>query len=164
MITTYELKNRPCCRLFYNVPYFMKNLFLLIGLLLIMVPIYIVNFRAETAGNTNVFKLIAGLNSKTFNYLEKNASNDLNVKRSIKSQAVTGLTSQIFYSECVAYSRPCHIPFMANAWQASKELPYEMKAYANLATELKKCKVRVQIDPMATSDLDSPSSDSFASN
>ena len=39
-----------------------------------------------------------------------------------------------------------------------------MKAYANLATELKKCKVRVEIDPLATSDLESPSSDSFASN
>ena len=81
MITTYELKNRPCCRLFYNVPYFVKNLFLLMGLLLIMIPIYVINFKAETRGNLNVFRLIAGLNSKTFNYLEKNASERLNVKR-----------------------------------------------------------------------------------
>ena len=53
---------------------------------------------------------------------------------------------------------------MANSWKASKGLPYEMKGYSNLVADLKKCQVRVEIDPLATTDLSSPSSDSFASN
>ena len=119
MITTYELKNRPCCRFFYRIPYFIKNLILLFGLACIMVPIYIVHFRKETIGVTNIYKLLAGLNSKTYNYLEFYASDKLNVKHDLKNQPVTGLNSQKFYTECVSYSRPCYIPYMANKWTAS---------------------------------------------
>ena len=49
-----------------------------------MVPIYIVHFRHESIGVTNIYRLIAGLNSRTFNYLEEHAPSKLNVKATLK--------------------------------------------------------------------------------
>ena len=72
MITSYELKNRPFCRFFYKIPYFIKNLFLLCLLAAILIPIYFAHFRKESLGFTNVYKVVMGLNSKTFNYLYDN--------------------------------------------------------------------------------------------
>ena len=69
MITVYELKNRPCCRLVYKVPYFVKNMFLLLLMMTILLPIYFAHFRKESLGYTAIYKILIGLNSKTFNYL-----------------------------------------------------------------------------------------------
>ena len=69
MITAYELKNRPCCRFFYKIPYFVKNLVLLVLLSAILLPIYFAHFRKESLGYQTIYKLLMGLNSKTFNYL-----------------------------------------------------------------------------------------------
>ena len=69
MITVYELKNRPFCRFFYKIPYFVKNLGLMILLVAILLPIYFAHFRKESLGYTTIYKLLMGLNSKTFNYL-----------------------------------------------------------------------------------------------
>ena len=118
MITTYELKNRPCCRFFYKIPYFMKNVILLIGLAFIMVPIYLVCFRHESIGIVNIYKLIAGLNSRTFNYLETH-KDQLGIIRNLKQKTVTGLSPQSFYSDCVSLSRACYLPDMAKSWPAS---------------------------------------------
>ena len=93
MITTYELKNRPTCRFFYKIPYFIKNVILLFGLACIMVPVYIVHFRKESIGVTNIYKLLAGLNSRTFNYLEDHAFDKLNVKTNLKQLTSTGLST-----------------------------------------------------------------------
>ena len=110
----YELKNRPTCRFFYKIPYFIKNLFLLFLLACIMVPIYFVHFRHESIKIQNIYRLVAGLNSRTFNYLQDQAKAKLNVKEKIKKQELTGMDSQKFYTECVSYSRVCYLPFMAN--------------------------------------------------
>ena len=88
MITAYELKNRPTCRFFYKIPYFVKNIFLLVILAGIMLPVYICHFRKESLDVKSIYKLLAGLNSRTFNYLEDNAASELNVKRDIKTQAL----------------------------------------------------------------------------
>jgi hypothetical protein len=45
MITHFEMKNRPCCRCCYKVPYFMKNLVLLALMCLILLYTYLVDFR-----------------------------------------------------------------------------------------------------------------------
>lgn len=71
MITVYELKNRPFCRFFYKVPYFVKNCFLLLLLFAILIPIYFAHFRKESLGFGTIQKLLLGLNSKTFNYLQE---------------------------------------------------------------------------------------------
>ncbi len=73
MITIFELKNRSCCRCFYKVPYFMKNIFLLICLVLLSLASYIVNLSPHNDLTIlTVQKMIAGLNSHTFNYLDAN--------------------------------------------------------------------------------------------
>ena len=92
MLTMYELKNRSTCRFFYKIPYFIKNLFLLFVLACIMVPIYFVHFRHESI--TNIYRLVAGLNSRTFNYLQDEAKAKLNVKKDIKKQEVNSMTSR----------------------------------------------------------------------
>ena len=48
MITAYELKNRPTCRFLYKIPYFVKNIFLLLIMAGIMLPVYICHFRKES--------------------------------------------------------------------------------------------------------------------
>ena len=164
MITTYELKNRPTCRFFYKIPYFIKNLILLLGLACIMVPVYIVHFRRESIGVTNIYKLLAGLNSRTFNYLEEHAANSLNVKKTLKMQTMTGLTTQKFYTECVSYSRACLIPHMANAWSASTKWPYENNGYAYLANKLAALRLDVFVDGDTTNDKDSFAGYSFKSD
>lgn len=45
MITSFELKNRPCCRFFYKVPYFLKNLILLAGLAILLSLNYLVHYK-----------------------------------------------------------------------------------------------------------------------
>ena len=45
MITHFELKNRPVCRCFYKVPYFIKNLVLLGVMGVVLLYVYLVNFR-----------------------------------------------------------------------------------------------------------------------
>ena len=71
----------------YKVPYFIKNLILLLILAGILMPIYFVHFRKESLGVTNIYKVLAGLNSQTFNYLSKH-DRDLNISENIKSMHV----------------------------------------------------------------------------
>lgn len=72
MITSFELKNRPCCRAFYKIPYFIKNIALLVLLACIMVPTYLLHFRRGALDVNTVYRMIAGLNSETFDYLLAN--------------------------------------------------------------------------------------------
>ncbi len=90
MITVFELKNRPFCRFFYKVPYFMKNLFLLLILACILVPIYFVHFRKESLGVTNIYKVLAGLNSQTFNYLSTH-DKELSITENVKSLSLVAM-------------------------------------------------------------------------
>ena len=69
MITVYELKNRPFCRFFYKIPYFVKNLCLLLLLAAIMLTVYFAHFRKQKLSYTVIHKLFMGLNSHTFDYL-----------------------------------------------------------------------------------------------
>jgi len=43
MITSFELKNRPCCRFFYKFPYWLKNAVLLSILAVILLLNYLVH-------------------------------------------------------------------------------------------------------------------------
>jgi hypothetical protein len=45
MITAFELKNRPCCRFFYKIPYFIKNLVLLAVMFVIIGLNYLVHYQ-----------------------------------------------------------------------------------------------------------------------
>jgi hypothetical protein len=72
MITLYELKNKSFCRCFIRTPFYIKNMFLLIILGVLLSLIYFVYFAREGGGTIriqSISKLLKGLNSDTFNYL-----------------------------------------------------------------------------------------------
>ena len=92
MISAFELKNRSCCRCFYKIPYFMKNLFLLICLFFISLVSYIINLSPHNVVTIlTVQKIIAGLNSHTFNYLETNKG-QLQITPHLKNLTVARVT------------------------------------------------------------------------
>jgi hypothetical protein len=72
MISTYELKNGSCFRILHKTPYFIKNLFLLAALAVATFLTYVVHFSHSEITVLTVYRMIAGLNSNTFNYLDKN--------------------------------------------------------------------------------------------
>ena len=146
MITVFELKNRPFCRFFYKIPYFIKNLFLLFLLSCILVPIYFIHFRKESLGVTNIYKVLAGLNSQTFNYLSRNAS-ELRISegsKDIKAMSVVKAEQGAdFYYSCVALNRPCLFKEMAKSWPAYNNWRYSSDGYKYLESALKNKKVTV---------------------
>ena len=160
MITSYELKNRRCCRFFYKIPYFIKNLFLLLLLASILIPIYFAHFRKESIGFENVQKVFMGLNSKTFNFLQQHAK-ELNVKETLKRQKYLGLTIKKFYTECVSYSRACYIEGGAKEWAAIQKWKYENQGQEYLANKIMDTNVFVYVDPDATNNHEDFSGFSF---
>jgi hypothetical protein len=130
MITKFELKNRKGCRCFYKMPYFVKNLVLLAIMGFILVYIYFVNFLGHSKLEMkSIMKVIAGLNSHTFNFLLQHEK-DLMITQTTKTVKVTSVRTVDFYSSCISLNRPCILPGMAKTWPA-----YEKWAYRNGGTE-----------------------------
>jgi hypothetical protein len=123
MITSFELKNRPCCRTFYKIPYFIKNIILLSLMACVMVPTYIFNYRAGELNIKTVYRMIAGLNSDTFEYIQANEG-DLMISPSIKSVNAQRVNTLDFYMGCVAVSRPCLLQGMSKTWPAFDKWAY----------------------------------------
>ena len=71
----------------------------------------------------SVKKWVAGLNSKTFNYLSQHDST-LQITPSIKSVSVTRAKTQDFYTTCVSLSRPCLLTALAKTWPAFSRWDY----------------------------------------
>ena len=161
MITVYELKNRPACRFFYKIPYFIKNLALLILLGAILLPIYFAHFRKESLGYTTIYKLLMGLNSKTFNYLQANSEDALNLRPELKSLQSVGTNLKTFYTQCVSYSRTCKLAGVAKSWPAFSSWSYSTDGYAHLKQQLDGAQVNVYVDEDATNDAESFSAYSF---
>jgi len=106
MLSHFEMKNRPCCRLFYKTPYFIKNLVLLAVMGVILLYVYLVNFRNQKFEVRAVYKILAGLHSHTFNFLEK-YHDELQIKDSIHEMKVASIDPVNFYSTCVTHNKPC---------------------------------------------------------
>ncbi len=70
MITIFELKNKSFCRCFIRTPFYIKNFFILIGLVFFLLIVYAIYFRNEGVYVTSIAKILRGLNSETFNYLQ----------------------------------------------------------------------------------------------
>lgn len=73
MITLYEFKTSGACRCFVKTPYYIKNFFLLCILSFMLLVIYAVYFRKDGIQLTGITRILKGLNSETFNYLESNS-------------------------------------------------------------------------------------------
>jgi hypothetical protein len=80
MITIFELKHSKCCRCFIRTPFYIKNFFLLCILNFLLLIIYMIYFRKDCMTIMNIPKVLKGLNSNTFNYLETN-SNSLKITK-----------------------------------------------------------------------------------
>lgn len=161
MITAYELKNRRCCRFFYKIPYFVKNLGLLLVLIAILLPIYFAHFRKESLGYNTIYRLLLGLNSKTFNYLQANSDDALNLRPELKTVPGVGLKFKYFYTNCVTYSRACKLSDVAKSWPAHHKWRYEKDGYEYLAKKLGDRTTSVYVDEEATNDEENFSSFSF---
>ena len=72
MLTLYELKQNTLFRCCYKSPYYVKNMFLMIVLSVLLFIVYAIYFRADGGNYENIIKILKGLNSNTFNYLETN--------------------------------------------------------------------------------------------
>jgi hypothetical protein len=128
MITLFELKHTSSCRCLYRIPYFIKNLILLLILGFVLVLNYLMIYRRDTVVIQDVYKMMAGLDSETFNFL---SSNDemLMIKSKIKSISATRAKQVDFYSSCVSLSRPCLLPSLAKVWPAYNSWAYVGDGY-----------------------------------
>ena len=70
MITVFELKHKRLCRCFIRTPFYIRNFFLLLILSAILLVIYVVYFRKDGMTLENLPRILKGLNSNTYNYLE----------------------------------------------------------------------------------------------
>lgn len=68
------MKQNSCFRCFYKAPYYIKNVFLMCVLSVLIFIIYCVYFRSDGGSVQSALKILKGLNSNTFNYLEANKS------------------------------------------------------------------------------------------
>lgn len=73
MITQYRLKQNKCFRTFYKAPYYIKNAFFLAVQAVLLLFIYLIYFRSDGGSLKNAVKIMRGLNSTTFNYMESHS-------------------------------------------------------------------------------------------
>ncbi len=89
------------------------------NLAILLFIIYVVYFRPDGGSIQNAFKIIKGLNSNTFNYLE-NHKERLQLDKAIP--VLTKITSSlVFFSTCVRLNRPCILEELAKNWPATLE-------------------------------------------
>ena len=122
MLTLYQLKQNSCFRFFYKWPYTMKNMFLLVLQLLLLILIYLIFFRADGGSLQGALKILKGLNSNTFNYLDLHRD-ELQVDRKIPTFSVDPNDAQSvntvkFFSQCVRLNKPCLLDRLATNWRA----------------------------------------------
>ena len=121
MLTLYQLKQNGCFRCFYKSPYYIKNVFLMLVLGFLLTLIYLIYFRPDGGNLSSALKILKGLNSNTFNYLESNSGTlmvDKDVPMWKKGQTITTIG---FFSTCVRLNKPCVIQGLASEWLATKE-------------------------------------------
>jgi hypothetical protein len=136
MLTLYELKQNSCFRCLYKSPYYVKNAFLMMVMAVMLLIIYLIYFRADGGSYASMIKIMKGLNSNTFNYLESN-SNLLLIDKAIPSYPSTKLPSTLeFFSDCVRYNRPCELKGMAKSWPASSKWAENLGGADYLANKL----------------------------
>lgn len=135
MITLFELKHHAVLGRFYRIPYFIKNTMLLLVLASVLTLNYLIIYRREAVTVENVYKMLAGLNSHTFNFLSGN-DESLMINTKLKSISVARAKPVDFYSSCVSLSRPCLLPSMAKTWPAYTLWPYMENGYDYLSERL----------------------------
>ena len=136
MLTLYELKQNSCFRCLYKSPYYVKNAFLMMLMAVMLLVIYLIYFRADGGSYASMIKIIKGLNSNTFNYLESN-SNLLLVDKNMPSYSANKMPTTLeFFSDCVRYNRPCELKGLAKDWPATAKWAENNKGAEYLINKL----------------------------
>ena len=83
--------------------------------------IYVIYFRPDGGSIQNAMKILKGLNSNTFNYLDANRA-QLNVDKDIPIfKAGATISTMNFFGSCVRINKPCVMQQLAADWRATKE-------------------------------------------
>lgn len=94
-----------------------------------------------------MYKLIAGLNSQTFNYLQNQSVMDkLQIKDHISKPSIVTMTPVDFYSTYVSRSKPALLASLAKTWPAFELWQYEEGGTEYLTSILGDTNVGVFID------------------
>jgi hypothetical protein len=118
MITLYELKQKRLFRCVYKTPFYVKNIFLMCLMSVMLMIIYMIFFRADGGSYSSMLKIMKGLNSNTFNYLESHGDMLLVGTKNPKFNGQRMPTTLEFFSECVRFNRPCEFKGLAENWPA----------------------------------------------
>ena len=119
MFTLYQLKQNIVFRTAYKTPYIIKNFCSLIALAVILLIVYVTYFRADGSVYA-VMKILKGLNSSTFNYLEAH-KNELYLQKPIPvlpKKGQTKIQARDFFTDCVRLNKPCILRGMSYEWPA----------------------------------------------
>ena len=117
MITVFELKHKACCRCFIRTPFYIKNFFLLCLLGLALLSIYVVYFRSDGMSIENLPRILKGLNSNTFNYLETHKE-PLRLTKLLNNYPPQ-ISTLTFMDDCLRINKPCKFEGLAKDWPAS---------------------------------------------
>jgi hypothetical protein len=127
MITIFELKNKSFCRCFIRTPFYIKNFFILVALVLFLLVVYAVIFSREGVYVTSIAKILRGLNSETFNYLQDHRDS-LRITEKLQTYSSDKLPSpQLFMTDCMRLSRPCIFDGLALNTNAVKKWGFGTK-------------------------------------
>jgi len=113
-----------------KTPYYIKNFVLLCVLSFMLLVIYAVYFRKDGIQLSGITRILKGLNSETFNYLETN-SEPLRLARLLNNYQAA-ITSNQFMDECVRINKPCKFEGLAKFWPAVTSWKHSENGYAYL--------------------------------
>mmetsp|Transcript_11570 Transcript_11570/g.17471 ORF Transcript_11570/g.17471 Transcript_11570/m.17471 type:complete len:102 (+) Transcript_11570:115-420(+) len=84
--------------------------------------IYVLFFRSDGGTLESAFRILKGLNSNTFNYLNRpEVKAHLQVDKNVPELDFSQTHTMGFYSDCVRLNRPCLIRGGAKDWPAVSE-------------------------------------------
>lgn len=120
MLTIFELKNKSFCRCFIRTPFYIKNLVLLIIMLAFLAVVKLVYFGSDGVYIKSITRLLRGLNSDVFTYLNENRSH-LRLDPEIQVMKSSVVSTISFMQECLRLNRPCVIKGLAENSTAFKK-------------------------------------------
>lgn len=158
MITIFELKHKTCCRCFIRTPFYIKNFILLCILSVILSGVYMVYFRMDGMVVQNIVRILKGLNSGTFNYLESNCES-LRLTKLLNNYP-SQLNTNAFIDDCLRINKPCKFESLAKNWHAYDRWRLDSNGHKYLKEKLDD-QVTVYIDLDSDINVGMASGDSF---
>jgi len=154
-LTLYQLKQNSLFRCCYKTPYYIKNVFLMMAMTFILFIIYVLYFRPDGGSINNALKILKGLNSNTFNYLDANRA-QLNVDKDIPIfKAGAAINTMNFFGSCVRINKPCMMQQLASEWPATKQWGEDLKLDSNTLLEVIGADQRVNVHVHSENDMKS---------